>query len=181
MVKRVLIFWWPMSNDIYREYLDYDPDTGIILWKKQASSKALVGQEAGTVHPRGYIQIKLKGEQKQCHVVAWFLHHGEWPDGQIDHINGIKIDNRISNLRVVTSRENQQNRSEHRDGRLVGARPLGKKWQSQIQVGGKDYHLGMFPTEQEAHETYMRVCNADDMLTEVLKIRTESMVAYVKN
>jgi len=163
-------------NEIYREHLDYDPDTGVIVWKKKPfRSHITIDHEAGTVNHQGYRQIGLRGKIKFSHIVAWFLHYDEWPLAHIDHINGIKDDNRICNLRVVTHRENHHNLSIHRDGKLVGTTSVKRKneikWQSNIQVNGKEYHLGLFPSEKEAHESYMRVYNADDMMAEIHKIR----------
>jgi hypothetical protein len=75
----------------------------------------------------------------------------------VDHRNGLTLDNRRSNLRIVTSRQNHQNRWTHREGKLVGAcfHKRENKWISQIAVNGKHHHLGYFPTEQAAHEKYI--------------------------
>jgi len=88
--------------------------------------------------------------------------------GYMDHINGIKIDNRLDNLRVVTPRQNSQNKVCHRNGKLVGAslknrdRNLKKPWQSVIQIKGKRKFLGRFTTELEAHQRYMTECRLLD-------------------
>lgn len=75
---------------------------------------------------------------------------------EVDHINGNSLDNRRSNLRVCTSRENQQNRHYHRSGRLVGAtfHKLSGKWQCVMNIDGKPKHIGLYKTEFEAHEAY---------------------------
>lgn len=79
---------------------------------------------------------------------------------QVDHINGNTLDNRISNLRVCTSRENQQNRTQHRNGKLVGCSfdICRKAWKSVISINNKRKHLGYFKTEFEAHERYIEEC-----------------------
>ena len=79
----------------------------------------------------------------------------------IDHINGNSLDNRKSNLRVVTNRENQQNRTLHRAGKLCGCcyEKQRKKWKSQIKINKLIKHLGYFKTEHEAHQAYMKACN----------------------
>ena len=79
----------------------------------------------------------------------------------IDHINGDSLDNRKSNLRIVTNRENQQNRKEHRDGKLFGCsyKKREKKWEAQIRVNGSQKSLGYFKTEYEAHQAYMKAYN----------------------
>ncbi len=85
--------------------------------------------------------------------------------GDIDHINGIKTDNNLENLRVVTKRENQQNLVCHRMGKLVGTtldkrRPNAPRpWGSRIRINRKLIHLGMFATELEAHKAYKKACD----------------------
>lgn len=83
--------------------------------------------------------------------------YGVWPSKQIDHINGIRHDNRLVNLREVSYRVNQQNLSYHREGRLVGAtwNKRQEKWVAQIKLHGKQRGLGSFASEQEAHEAYL--------------------------
>ena len=84
------------------------------------------------------------------------------PEGMcIDHINGNSLDNRKSNLRVVTIRENLQNKEEHRSGRLVGAtfKKREKKWMSQIRLGKTRKFLGYFKTEHEANQAYLEAYN----------------------
>jgi hypothetical protein len=138
----------------FSDLLRYDPDTGKLFWKESRGVVAK-GDEAGRLHHKGYVQVGVNGRRYLAHRVAWLLTHGEWPEGQIDHINGVRDDNRISNLRVVTHRGNQQNRKEHRHNRLVGATFICGRWQSQIQIDGKRIYIGLFDTEQEAHEAYI--------------------------
>ena len=94
-------------------YLSYDPTSGIITWIKKRL-KVSVGKEAGCLHSDGCRIIGFNGKTYKAHRVAWFLHYGENP-GEIDHINGIRDDNRIENLRVVTHYENMQNTVHHRN------------------------------------------------------------------
>ena len=79
----------------------------------------------------------------------------------VDHINGNSLDNRKSNLRIVTNRENQQNQKKHRSGRLFGCyfHKEKKKWKSRITIDGESKHLGYFKTEHEAHQAYMKAYN----------------------
>ena len=72
---------------------------------------AKAGQVASSVNALGYGRVKINGKSVLAHRLAWALHYGEWPDGAIDHINGIKTDNRLCNLRLATRAQNQQNRS----------------------------------------------------------------------
>jgi hypothetical protein len=75
----------------------------------------------------------------------------------VDHANGVTLDNRRSNLRIVTIRQNNQNTRKHRAGRLVGAtfHKQANRWMAQIGIDGKQIYLGLFPTEQAAHEKYL--------------------------
>jgi hypothetical protein len=88
------------------------------------------------------------------------MHYGSWPANTIDHINGIKTDNRIENLRDVTAAVNKQNmraaRSDSRSG-LIGAiwQEDRKSWKAEIAVGGKKKMLGRFKTAEAAHEAYV--------------------------
>lgn len=78
---------------------------------------------------------------------------------EVDHIDGNGLNNQRSNLRIVTRRVNDQNRIEHRKGKLVGAifHKYSGKWQARIKIDGKRKSLGYFKTEQEAHKAYVEV------------------------
>ena len=98
-----------------KEYLQYNKDTGEFTWIKKTSSKSRVkiGNVAGWEY-EGYIHIEFNNVKYKAHRLAWFYEYGEWVN-IIDHINGIRNDNRIENLRSVTSSENSLNRKYHRD------------------------------------------------------------------
>lgn len=140
-----------------KELLDYNPETGIFTWKVYRQGVKGIGSVAGYLNKAGYIKIMINGKFYQAHRLAWFYIHGEWPKNYIDHINGQKDDNRIENLRDVSRNQNQQNRNCHRNGHLIGTtfNKHAKKWQSQIVINGKQKHIGLFETEQEAHEAYL--------------------------
>jgi hypothetical protein len=136
----------------------YDPETGLF---RRIGSKG--PERIGTipkVKGNGYLNIGLDYNVYRAHRLAWLYVHGSWPDGQIDHINGDKLDNRISNLRVATTSQNKQNmrkaRSDSRSG-LIGATWYSKygKWRAAIQVDGKKRHLGYFDTAEEAHKAFI--------------------------
>ena len=101
----------------------------------------------------------FKGKRLNCHQVAWFLHHGEWPAQIVDHVNGVRTDNSINNLRLLNARQNAQNMTMHRGGRKPGAHPTGKgKFSSVISYDGMPVRLGTFNTEDEAAAAYQAAC-----------------------
>jgi hypothetical protein len=126
----------------------YDPSTGNIY----GSSGKLIINKSG----RGYIYPTIWFERKIHqffgHTFAWYVTYGKMPDSQIDHINGIKDDNRISNLRDVTNQQNHFNKTKSKG---YYWREDSKKWQSQIGIDGKTIYLGSFYTEEEAHQSYL--------------------------
>lgn len=110
-----------------------------------------------------YYQVWFNGRSLFYHLIVWILSTGkDIPEGlEIDHINGNRIDNRIENLRLVTSRENCQNLKDHRDGKLCGSSldRRSRKYSAAIKIRGRSIHLGCYDTEQEAHEVYKIACN----------------------
>lgn len=133
----------PELADLY-----YDPETGK-FWR-----------EAGCASRTGYRYVWFHGRQHLEHRVAWFLHYGEWPDRQVDHINGDRADNRIVNLRLATHSENQQNRrrpSNNTSGHKgVSWIKRYQKWQATIRVGRRNINLGRFDTKEAAANAYGR-------------------------
>jgi hypothetical protein len=133
--------------------LDYSELTGAFTWRK-------TGKAAGCVNRKGYKYIGFGGSLYRANRLAWFYVNGAWPSGQVDHIDGNRLNDAYSNLRDVTAEGNQRNR---RRGNRGSSSPLlgvswnayTKKWRSQISVGKQTVHLGLFKTELEAHEAYL--------------------------
>jgi hypothetical protein len=146
-----------------RELLDYNMDTGVFRWRVFVGSKATAGSEAGRVDGHGYIRLSVdKVKDISAHRLAWFYVYGKWPDMHIDHINGVKTDNRISNLREADRSINMQNqRKANRDnptGMLgVSWREKYKHFRAVISIGKKQKHIGSFRTAEEAHAAYLAV------------------------
>jgi hypothetical protein len=127
-------------------------------WKVRVNSKVPSGATAGTPQNNGYILITINRKKYLAHRLAWFMEHREFPNGQIDHINGNRIDNRISNLRVVTTSENQQNlRSPRGKNPYLGVSAIKGTllWQAHIQVNGMQKNLGRFKTPEDARDAYI--------------------------
>jgi len=142
-----------------RELLDYDPDTGIFMWRVRTSSRAGRGDVAGFGDGKGYIAIRIDGNQVFAHRLAWFWVHGTWPVGVIDHIDGVTTNNTIMNLRDVGHALNMQNlkgaKCDNLTSGLLGVVPSRGRWVAQIRVGGKKHHLGVYGTPEEAHRAYI--------------------------
>lgn len=136
--------------------LEYDPGTGQFTWN-QAHWKR--GQRAGAFNDEGYVKITFKDKGYAAHRLAWLFTHGAWPEGEIDHINGNRADNRIDNLRVADRYIQTQNkRAARKDSRsgLIGAKLTSSgKFSSSIKADGQEHYLGMFATAELAHAAYM--------------------------
>ena len=133
-----------MKSERLKELLEYDPETGVFIWKtRRGGLKA--GSVAGTKHANGYVRIKCDGKSYMAHRLAWLYVHGQFPEKQIDHINGLREDNRLSNLRCVSRSENQRNRRlcKRSTSGIIGVRwhKQAGKWQAR---GINSLHLGLF-------------------------------------
>jgi hypothetical protein len=145
-----------MENEL-REYLAYNPATGDLTWIKSRGSNARVGARAGSLNDQRYVIVRFKSKQLRAHRVAWLLAYGKWPDDQIDHANGIRSDNRLSNLRAAGYRENMFNRPGRKSiSGLKGVSPgRNGRFRSQITTDGRQKYLGEFDTAEAAHEAYV--------------------------
>jgi hypothetical protein len=150
-----------ITQEELKKVLDYDPVTGIFTWKIKRTNAVKVGGVAGNVDKiKPYIRICIGFKRYQAHRLAFLYMTGEYPTQQVDHIDCNGLNNAFSNLRLVTLRQNLQNKQIHRDGRLVGASlRVDGKWASRISIDGKQMFLGYFDTEQEAHDRYVRELN----------------------
>lgn len=149
-----------LTADRVREMLTYDPDTGIIRWGVAPGNGSVkVGDIAGHPGPRGYLQIRLDGASRIAHRLAWAIATGSFPKGDVDHINGIKSDNRLCNLRDVQKRDNQQNRirpQRNNKSGFLGVSKRGRRWRATIKIDGRCIQIGVFDTPEEAHSAYLK-------------------------
>ena len=142
-----------------RELFHYDETTGIFTRKHSRNNAHPIGGIAGTVQQRGYIDITVDYRHYKAHRLAWLYVYGEWPNGEIDHINFIKTDNRIVNLRVCTRRQNMQHRISPKCTNklgILGVSPSGNKFMARIVDEGKEVYLGTFDSAIEAHSAYVK-------------------------
>lgn len=154
-----------------KSILSYDAETGLLVWRSRQSGMTLFGEpilpgrpigifnrrwagkQAGTLDAHGYLRVGIGRRYFRAHQLAWVLHYGKWPDGSIDHINGSKADNRVTNLRIVSQTANARNASRRRDNRsgTTGVSWNGRKWCVQIpQTGKRGRHLGYFSNLEDA-------------------------------
>lgn len=144
-----------------RALLRYEPETGAFVWIAQpgpSARRAVIGERAGTPN-QGYTSIKIDGKQHKAHRLAVLFTTGKWPVGSVDHINGIKSDNRLCNLRDVVHRVNCQNQIRCHKNNGTGILGVSKKrngFQARIRVNGRPTHLGSFKTAEMAREAYLQ-------------------------
>lgn len=144
-----------LTADRLRHVLSYDPETGRFTWSVRASGVRF-GHQAGSIATNGYVYVKVDGQKYCAHRLAWLYVHGEWPNDEIDHINGTRADNRIANLRDVPRSVNNQNRLHLRSDNTSGfagvSRTAEGRWRARACVGGQEVRLGHFDTPEAANE-----------------------------
>jgi hypothetical protein len=143
-----------------KSILHYNPETGIFTWLKNHAHIPAIGKIAGHLNKRGYIAIKVQPNLYSGHRLAWLYMTGSWPKKLLDHINGIKNDNRWCNLREVTQSQNKQNmyrKPANAKKGLLGVCFKNNGWEASIKVDYKSIYIGRFKTEIEAHNAYLEM------------------------
>jgi hypothetical protein len=164
----------PPSPSVLRQLIDYDPQTGALVWRvrdvsfftdgkmsaingmrrwnKRYAGKAALNYK-GT---QGYFRGAIFGRGYLAHRVAWAIYSGAWPENEIDHINGDRSDNRIANLRSATRQENGKNCAigTRNTSGTIGVRWYNRDrvWVAQVSINGKQKHIGNFKSKDEAIE-----------------------------
>ena len=144
-----------MDIQAMSEFIDYNSETGTMIWKKVLSNRTKAGALCGAnVDSKGYARVCFAGKQYRAHRVAWALFYGVDPDRQIDHINGDRQDNRIENLRLATNTQNSRNTKLSRNNTSgvtgVTFSTAAQKWIAQITVSRKNVYIGVFPDKVDA-------------------------------
>ncbi|HBZ17536.1 MAG TPA: Fis family transcriptional regulator [Pantoea sp.] len=138
--------------------LDYNQDTGVFTWNVAIGRRIKAGMKAGSISSNGYLKIKLNGKAYRAHHLAWLACKKEWPQQELDHINGDKLDNRIINLRLATRSQNNSNvllRADNSSGyKGVSWQLPNRKWVARISINRKRITLGFFATKEEAAKAY---------------------------
>lgn len=155
-----------------KEILCYDPETGIFTWFHRdrchftsdrfynSWNARFAGKTAGSISYSGYWRMRINRISYQSHRLAWLYITGSFPVNHIDHINGIRSDNRFINLRDVTPTGNGQNQRLPSTNNTTGFLGVSffkesQKYKAQIMVDGNKKHIGLFPTPELAHSAYI--------------------------
>lgn len=153
---------YDITQEQLREFLSYDRNTGLLSWIKHPihQNKYPPGTRLTSVDGRGYLHVMLKGVRYKAHRLAWLHVYGKWPERWLDHINGIRTDNRICNLRECTPAQNARNskgwtRQKHGfKGVYRQKKSTQNPWYAAIRYNRKLIYLGSFSTAKLAHQAY---------------------------
>lgn len=145
-----------LTQERLKELLDYNPETGVFVWRVSKGTRK-AGRVAGAVNITGYVDIAIDGKKHRAHRLAWLYTYGCWPNKDIDHINRIRTDNRIENLRDTDKNEWNRDKQVNNTSGYTGVswHKWTKKWIAKIKVYGKNTHLGLFDTPEAANAAYM--------------------------
>lgn len=145
------------QNTITQEYLHYlfEYKDGNLIWKNKSNSlsRIKIGEIAGCIDTYGYRIIRLFKKGYKAHRLIWIYHYGSIDSNlEIDHINEIKDDNRLINLRLVSRQENEFNKSSLKGYCWCTNE---KKYKATIRINRKQIHLGYFKEEKDARNAYL--------------------------
>ena len=132
-----------INKEILREYFDYNPDTGVMTWiKNPKRGQKVLGKSFGN-NCQGYLVGMFKRKTYRVHRLIWMWMTGEWPEKDIDHINGIRDDNRWVNFRLADDIQNQQNAKMPKTNtsgvKWVSWHKRDKRWLVNLKINGKNY------------------------------------------
>ena len=153
-----------LTAEAVRALLDYDPATGVLTWRRREPrtredkifNGQFAGKRAGARMQNGYTIVCISPGKYLAHRLAWLITHGDWPDADIDHINGDRGDNRLANLREASRSQNNANmglRADNRSGvRGVFWDTRSQMWRAEIMMNNKVTPLGRYSDIKEATE-----------------------------
>lgn len=161
------------SPDVLRVFLCFDPSSGRFFWRERLpkhfaengtrgrnsscaawNSRYAGRQTMNMACTNGYHFGQVQGVRLLAHRTAWAIHFGNWPASEIDHVDGNRTNNSISNLRQATRSQNNANRLLRPGRRYRGVYPNRNRWTAYIQHSGKTHYLGSFATEIDAARAY---------------------------
>jgi hypothetical protein len=153
-----------------REVVDYDPQTGILIWRQRPDTSRLgktwntkyAGKEASIIDNRGYRTLSIDNRPYRAHQIAFLYTFKQWPN-KLDHIDGNPLNNRISNLRPATDFQNtwnQRRRTNNGSGfKGVSFFKPRRTWRARITHYGKEICLGYYNTPEVAHAAYAKAAD----------------------
>lgn len=148
-----------LTYERLRQVLTYSPESGQFFWNIRTGPRAKVGAPAGGKTKKGYAYISIDGKGYMAHRLARMYIDGQMPAAQVDHINGIRHDNRAANLRHATNTTNLQNlrtaRSDSKSSVMGAHRLTNGRWQARITVHGNRKSLGTHATAELAGNAYI--------------------------
>lgn len=147
-----------LTHQQIKALFDYDPLTGVVTRNKLVNHDKRAKQVVGDLNSAGYLSVWITPKRYQLHRVIWMWVHGVWPTKPIDHLNHVRTDNRLSNLREASQLENTHNRTKSKRNwsGFIGVYWYARKhkWHAQITANRKRYHLGYFNTPELASAAY---------------------------
>lgn len=153
-----------LTAEYVRSRLAYDPDTGALTWKRREENNRIdkmwntrfAGKLADHKNSSGHIQFGIGGRNYLAHRIAWLIVHGVWPKNDIDHINRVRDDNRLCNLREATRSQNCTNRNRRRNNTsgYHGVFRFQGGWHAAIGLRNQKIHIGTFKCPTKAALKY---------------------------
>lgn len=147
-----------MTQEYLKYHLRYDPCTGLFVRLIANSQNTKVGDVAGWKSKLGYIELKIDGVFYKAHRLAILYMTGKMPDGDVDHANLDRSDNRYINLREATRSQNQFNKtigSKNKSGfKGVNFHKASGRFIAQCSINGKKHYLGVFDAPEDASAAY---------------------------
>ena len=147
-----------LTAEEVKKILEYRPETGELVWRERTARCVQVGDVAGCIDNNGYITIGIRKRVYKAHRLIWLITHNNWPIGLIDHIDGNKSNNRLSNLRLVDETGNSENvrkPNKRNQSGFMGVISVNTGWRASITVQGKTRYIGTFDTPEKAHHAYL--------------------------
>lgn len=137
----------------FKELFDCDLERGVLIRKVRVANQ-IAGKEAGSTRPDGYVRVGVDGKDYLVHRIVWLFAHNEWPEYELDHIDGNPSNNALSNLRPATHAENHQNQKVHKRNKtgVSGVSPSLRNFRVRVGVGMREIYVGSFATLEEAIE-----------------------------
>jgi len=141
--------------------LDVDIQTGRLVWIHHDQRPDLIGTEAGSIN-EGYRRVRIDTYELYACQIVWFIAKGDWPKHTLDHIDTVKLNDGIDNLRESSKAQNAANAkiNVRNTSGFKGVSKSGNKWRADIRVDGTSKNLGRYNTPEEAHAVWYKAACA---------------------